>query len=117
MRFNHNSSFALDYLAMDGERLTEAETGGGQDGGARRPGGPGQGGERDAQAVLADGQGPAGPGENLAGGTGATLAEEAAMRVPDDEDIEDDEEEEAAGEGEFENNDVDEFEDDEEEDD
>ena len=28
MRFNHNSSFALDYLAMDGERLTEAETGG-----------------------------------------------------------------------------------------
>ncbi|MGA7741344.1 MAG: hypothetical protein WBP56_08255 [Polyangia bacterium] len=25
MRFNHNPSFALDYLAMDGERLTEAE--------------------------------------------------------------------------------------------
>ncbi len=25
MRFNHNPSFALDYLAMDGERPSEAE--------------------------------------------------------------------------------------------
>ncbi|MGB7813789.1 MAG: hypothetical protein WBP56_21935, partial [Polyangia bacterium] len=53
MRFNHNSSFALDYLAMDGERLTEAETGGGQDGGARRPGGPGQARKLATQASLA----------------------------------------------------------------
>ena len=68
MRFNHNPSFALDYLAMDGERLTEAETGGGEDGGARRPEGDRQGGEPDAQAALAHGQGPAGPGQGSPGG-------------------------------------------------